>query len=80
MILFNPHQIICYKTLMPGCEANNASGQHTLVLYILRNTCIYTEGVQRERDDVNDIAACLVENPVSFQETEDTQKLLPNCY
>lgn len=64
---------------MPGSEANNASGQHTLVLYILRNTCIYTEGVQCERHDVNDIAACLMENPVSFQETEDTQKLLPNC-
>lgn len=24
--------------------------------------------------------ACLMENPGSFQETEDTQKLLPNCY
>ena len=65
---------------MPGSEANNASSQHSLVLYILRNTCIHTEGVQRERDDVNDIAACLMENPVPFQETKDTQKLLPNCY
>lgn len=42
--------------VMPGSEANNASGQHTLVLYILRNTEVHKGSVQCSRDDGNNIS------------------------
>lgn len=49
--------------------------------YVFRETFKYT----KEACNVKEMAwtilvACLMENPVSFQETEDTQKLLPNFY
>lgn len=66
---------------MPGSEANDAYMVSTHRFYVFWATVKYTEEACNVREMAwTTLVACLMGNLVSFRETEEAPKLLPNFY